>query len=180
MSLIRSRTTREIALPASCLTTVREALRDEAGPVATVNALHAAGFRSGEAVWRSFASGGDVDVESLGEGDFWTRLSDWFSRRGWGSFQFEAIHDGVGRLGSRDWAESEGGDERQPSCSFTTGLLSRILSTAGGGDIAVVETACRARGDAECHWAFGSEHTVHRLYGSLLEGRSFEDALREI
>ncbi|HKK93385.1 MAG TPA: 4-vinyl reductase [Longimicrobiales bacterium] len=180
MSLIRSRTTREIALPASGLTTIREALRDEAGPVATVNALHAAGFRSGDAVWQSFAGAGDLDVETLSGDEFWTRLSDWFSRRGWGSFEFEPIHPGIGRLASRDWVEAEGGDERQPSCSFTAGLMSKILTRTGGGDIAVIETACRARGDAECHWAFGSEDTVHQVYGSLLEGRSFEDALREL
>lgn len=180
MSLIRSRTTREVAVPASALTMVREALRDEAGPVATVNALHAAGFRSGEGVWQSFTAGADGDVESLEGGRFWTRLSDWFSRRGWGSLTFEPIHSGIGRLASRDWAEAEGGDERRPSCSFTTGLLSKILTAAAGGDVAVVETACRARGDEACHWVFGSEDTVHRLYGSLLEGRSFEEALREI
>lgn len=180
MSLIRSSAIREITLPAAGLRLVREALRDEAGPVATVNALHAAGFRSGAAVWQSLSSGGDAEVESLSGGEFWTRLDDWFTRRGWGSLAFEPIHPGVGRLASGDWAEAEGGDERQPSCSFTTGLLSRILTAAGGGDVAVVETACRTRGDRECHWAFGSEDTVHRLYRSLLEGRSFEDALREI
>lgn len=180
MSRIRPRTTREIALPASGLTTLREALRGEAGPVATVNALHAAGFRSGDAVWHSFADGGELDVAALSGDEFWTRLADWFSRRGWGSFDFEPIHAGVGRITSRDWAEAEGGDERQPSCSFTTGLLSKLLTRAGGGDIGVLETACRSRGDTECHWVFGSEGTVHRLYGSLLEGRNFEDALREI
>lgn len=176
MSPLPSRNPREITLPATGLTTVREALRDEAGPVAAVNALHAAGFRSGAHVRGDLGEA----IGSMSGGDFWARIGDWFSSRGWGSLAFEAIHDGVGRLVSPDWAEAEGGDERQPCCSFTTGLLSSLLSSAAGGEIAVVETACRSRGDSACHWVFGSEATIHRLHGSLLEGRTFEDALREI
>lgn len=174
------RATREIALPLSGLTTFREALRDEAGPVAAVNALHAAGFRSGEDVWRSLTRGDDERIRSISESAFWSGLTDWFARRGWGSLPFEPIHEGVGRLSSPDWAEAEGGEERQPSCAFTTGLLSSVLSSAAGGSVAVLETSCRARGDDVCHWIFGSEATIHRLYGSLLEGRSFEDALRAL
>jgi hypothetical protein len=176
MPSLRSRASREIALPASGLTVLREALSDEAGPVAAVNALHAAGFRSGERMWREV----DEEFGAMASSAFWTWLSGWFSRRGWGSLAFDSVHDALGRLSSSDWAEAEDGDERQPCCSFTTGLLSSLLTTAAGGEIAVVETACRARGDTACHWVFGSEATVHALYGSLLEGRTFEDALGEI
>lgn len=176
MPSLRSRATREIALPAAGLTILREALRDEAGPVATVNALHAAGFRSGEGIWGDLGA----DLGAMSGSDFWRGVGDWFSRRGWGSLEFEAIHEAVGRLSSSDWAEAENGEERQPCCAFTAGLLSSLLTHAADGEIAVVETACRSRGDSECHWVFGSEATVHALYASLLEGRSFEDALGEI
>jgi len=111
---------------------------------------------------------------------FWSNLSDWFRRRGWGSLTFESIHPGVGRLSSTDWAEAEGGEERQPSCAFTTGMLSSVLTAAGGGGVAVLETSCRTRGDEACHWVFGSENTIHQLYGSLLEGRSFDEALHAL
>lgn len=176
MPSLRSRASREIALPASGLTILREVLSDEAGPVATVNALHAAGFRSGEQVWGDL----DKDLGTMSSSAFWTWASEWFSRRGWGSLAFDSVHEAVGRLSSSDWAEAEGGDEREPCCSFTTGLLSSLLTTAAGGEIAVVETACRARGDSACQWMFGSEATIHALYGSLLEGRTVEDALHEI
>jgi len=174
------RATREIALPVAGLTTFREALRDEAGPVAAVNALHAAGFRSGDDVWEGLTRGDDERMRSISQAAFWSGLTDWFSRRGWGSLTFDPIHPGVGRLSSPDWAEAEGGDERQPSCAFTTGLLSSLLSSAAGGAIAVLETSCRARGDEACRWIFGSENTIRQLYGSLLEGRSLDDALRAL
>lgn len=177
MSPSTLRATREIALPVAGLTTLREALRDEAGPVAAVNALHAAGFRSGDDVWESLTRGDDDRMRSISETEFWSGLTDWFTRRGWGSLTFDPIHPAVGRLSSPDWAEAEGGEERQPSCAFTTGVLSSVLTSAAGGGVAVLETACRARGDDACHWVFGSEAAIHQLYGSLVEGRSFEDAL---
>jgi hypothetical protein len=176
MPSLRSRASREIALPASGLTILREALNDEAGPVATVNALHAAGFRSGEQIWREVGR----DLGAMPGSEFWSWTSDWFSRRGWGTLSFEPVHEALGQLASSDWAESQESDEPKPCCSFTTGLLSSLLSTAAGGDVAVVETSCRGRGDAACTWAFGSEVTVQALYRSLLEGRTFEDALPTI
>ena len=169
-------TSREVALPAASLTILREALGDEAGPVATVNALHAAGFRSGERIWDRL----DRDVGAMPGPEFWSWASDWFARRGWGTLAFDPVHDAVGRLASSDWAEADGAEASHPCCSFTTGLLSSLLTAAAGGEIAVVETACRGQGDAACHWVFGSEPTVQALYASLLEGRTFEDALLEI
>ncbi len=176
MPSLRSRTAREVALPASGLTILREALSDEAGPVATVNALHAAGFRSGERIWAEM----DRDLGAMPGSQFWTWAAEWFSRRGWGTLTFEPVHEAVGRLSSPDWAEADGAQARQPSCSFTTGLFASLLTAVAGGEVAVVEIACRARGDAVCEWVFGSEATVLALHRSLLEGRTFEEALAEI
>jgi len=180
MSPSTARATREIALPVSGLTTLREALRDEAGPVAAVNSLHAAGFRAGEEVWLGICRGDEAATRALSETAFWSTVGEWFGRRGWGTLTFEAIHPGIGRLESGDWAEAEGGEERQPSCAFTTGMFSSLLSAAAGGSVAALEISCRARGDDACRWVFGSETTVHQLYGSLLEGRPLEDALADL
>lgn len=180
MSTTLAPESREVALPVSGLTAFRTALRDEAGPLAAVHALHAAGFASGSDVLDG-VSGGGGDAAALLSGDhFWRRLAEWFEARGWGTLTFDALHPGVGRLTSPDWAEAEGEEEQQPSCAFTTGLLSKVLTTAAGGAIAVLETSCRARGDDVCTWVFGSEATVQKLYSALLEGRPFDDAVAEL
>ncbi len=46
--------------------------------------------------------------------------------------------------------------------------------------LGVLEVMCRARGDEECVFAFGSETRVHDLYGELLEGRDLAGALDAI
>jgi hypothetical protein len=180
MSPTISSSTREIALPVSGLTAFRTALKDEAGPLAAVHALHAAGFASGADVLEGVTGGSENAAAALSSGSFWRRLGEWFEARGWGTLTFESLHPGVGCLRSPDWAEAEGEKELQPSCAFTTGLLSSILTLAAGGAIAVLETSCRARGDDECTWIFGSEATVQKLYTTLLEGRSFDDAVAEL
>lgn len=174
---------RDITLPVTGLTALREALCDETGPVTAVHALHAAGFRSGPEILDTLMSedGVDaVDVTATPEDAFWRGLSDHFISRGWGALAFDPIHPGIGRLCSTDWAEAEGGTERHPSCAFTTGLFSKLLTDAAGGGIAVLEVTCRARGDDACQWVFGSETTIQLLYTSLIEGRAFNDALREL
>ena len=119
-----------------------------------------------------------LTLTELDQETFWERIGTALARRGWGSVTHEAIHPGVGLLTSSDWAEALGGqDESQPSCSFSTGLLSGLLSGAAGGPIAVLEVTCRAKGDGRCSFAFGSAATVHDLYGLLLDGRPLESAL---
>ncbi|MDT8369684.1 MAG: V4R domain-containing protein [Longimicrobiales bacterium] len=171
---------REVALPALGFTALREALFDETGPVTAVHALHAAGFRSGPEVAHHFVHEDGAAMTAIPDDAFWQGLSEHFASRGWGALTFDAIHPGVGRLCSDDWAEAEGGDERHPSCAFTTGLLSSLLTEAAGGGIAVLEITCRARGDDTCQWVFGSEMTIQVLYSSLIEGRALDDALRDL
>lgn len=175
-----SYTTREVALPATGLTELRKALRDEVGPLAAIHALHAAGYAAGEESVRTLLGADAPPLDEFASDRWWSRLSDHFERRGWGKLDHQDLHPGVGQLTSVDWAEAEGGDERQPSCAYTTGTISHILTHFAGGAIAVLETHCRARGDDHCSWIFGSEVTVHELYGSLLEGRALGDALEEL
>lgn len=167
---------REITVPVSMFGSLRSELEKEAGTLPTVHALHHAGYATGVAAAGSL--GGSSDVHGLGEGAFWSRLTDFFGKRGWGTLRHEQLHRAVGLLSSQDWAEAsvaEGGPEA--SCHFSTGFLSGILSELAGGPVAVLEVACRMRGESACRFAFGSEGAIHELYGRLLEDADLDGAL---
>ena len=169
---------REIAVPVSVFAALRAELEKEAGTLPTVHALHHAGYTAGVAAAASFARDGGAPPQSLGVDAFWSKLADFFGRRGWGTLRHEPAHPAVGVLTSADWAEAageEGGPEA--SCHFSTGFLSGILSELAGAPVAVLEVGCRLRGQDECRFAFGSEGVIHQLYGRLVDGGDFEGAL---
>ena len=172
---------RDVAIPAAGLITLRRQLAREAGSLAAIHALHAAGYSAGEALWEALRKGPAREPAELDAETFWERVAALLGRRGWGTLTHEPVHPGVGVLSSPDWAEALGTPEdEQPSCSFSTGMLSGLLSGAAGGAIAVLEVSCRARGDARCTFAFGSAATVHDLYGLLLDGRPLASALASL
>jgi predicted hydrocarbon binding protein len=174
------RNAREVALPASALAGLRRTLSREAGPLATTHALHAAGYSAGSALHALFTGGTDHAGE-LGEEEFWKALGSFLSRRGWGTLRHERVHPAIGVLASRDGAEADPAlEESQPSCAFTAGLLSSFLTHAAGGPIAVLEVACRSRGDEACRFAIGSGAAIHELYGKLLDETAFDAALAEL
>jgi hypothetical protein len=177
---MESRPTREVALPARGLSEIRRSLREEVGALASVHALHAAGYAAGEELYRSFARGHEEELHQM-EGDaFWAALSRFFASRGWGALSHDPAHPGVGLLRSDDWAEADAGSEAQPSCAFTSGLLAHFLTLAAGGPIAVLEVECLSGGGSCCTFAFGSEGAIHELYAHLLEGTSVVDALARV
>ena len=158
--------TRDVSIPAVGLTALRRQLQREAGTLATIHALHAAGYRAGEALWESLCRGwGREPLTELDGRAFWERLSAILGGRGWGTFTHRATHPGVGLLESRDWAEAGAQDAEQSSCSFSAGLLSGLLTGAAEGPIAVLEVSCRTRGADRCTFAFGTVQTIHDLYG---------------
>ncbi len=197
---------RDVAIPAEGLVALRRALREEAGPLATIHTLHSAGYATGEALFPAvlseitggvraagggeladggeFSDGGELaDGSELAERSgrsFWTGLSTFLSRSGWGSLDHRKAHAAVGVLSSPDWAEVGDAEESQPSCAFSTGMLAALLSRAADRPVAVVEVACRAVGDGSCRFAFGSEVAIHELYGRLLEDRDLESALASL
>ncbi|MBI4540631.1 MAG: hypothetical protein HY704_14115 [Gemmatimonadetes bacterium] len=171
------RNRREVLLPAAALTALRHGLRAEAGPLVAAHALHAAGYAAGDSLFDLFAISLDRPVGELGARRFWLQLSDFLARRGWGSLAHREVGSALGTVTSSDWVEAESsGGEQQPSCHFTMGLLANLLGRGGGGEVSVLEVQCRARGDPECCFAFGSEAAVHALYGRLLDGAPFEEA----
>jgi hypothetical protein len=161
---------REIAVPVSVFGSLRAELEKEAGTLPTVHALHHAGYAAGVAAAASLFVGDERDARSLGQDAFWSRLADFFGKRGWGTLQHERRHKAVGILSSSDWAEAaEGEGGRDASCHFSTGFLSGILSELAGGPVAVLEVGCRMRGEGACRFAFGSAGAIHELYGRLMD-----------
>ncbi|MGE0159464.1 MAG: V4R domain-containing protein [Gemmatimonadales bacterium] len=170
----RGTTPREIAIPATAFGSLRAHLEKEAGPLPTVHALHHAGYAAGAAAAPALGGGG----ASMGEDAFWSRLADFFSKRGWGVLRHARPHRAVGVLTSTDWAEASPGDGgSDASCHFSAGFLSGLLTELAGGPVAVLEVGCRSRGGESCQFAFGSEGAIHELYGRLLEDHSLDAAL---
>lgn len=169
---------REIAVPVSVFAILRKELASEAGPLATIHALHAAGYAAGAAAGEVFRNDPDEDVSEVPEDEFWSRVATFFARRGWGSLTRSTEREAVGLLTSEDWIESAGVEiSDDASCSFSTGFLSGLLTVLADGPVAVLEVTCRGRGEERCSFAFGSETAVHELYGQLLEGRDLDAAL---
>jgi len=168
---------REIAVPVSIFGSLRGELEKEAGMLPTVHALHNAGYRAGSAAAPTLSGNGD-DPGALPQGAFWSRLSNFFQKRGWGTLRHDTPHAAVGILSSADWAEAVASStEADSSCCFSTGFLSGLLSELAGGPVAVLEIGCRTRGADACRFAFGSEEVIHDLYGRLLDGTDLDGAL---
>lgn len=169
---------REIAVPISVFGSLRRELEKEVGMLPTVRALHHAGYHSGLAAAAVVDQAAGGNSCGLSEGRFWTRLSTYFSKRGWGTLRHRSAHAGVGILTSDDWAEATTDEvQADAGCSFSTGFLSGLLSQLAGGPIAVLEVGCRTRGADSCDFAFGSETAIHDLYGHLLDGADVDSAL---
>ncbi len=173
-------TPREVSVPAEAFDRLRSVLAQDAGDEAGVNLLHAAGFATGEAFFDLFAHTRAGSIADLSNDDFWSRLGAFFDGRGWGTLSLDSPHPGVSVLSSADWAESDETSRAHPSCAFTSGVLAYLLTRTAGAPVAVLETACRSRGDARCDFAFGSERTIQSLYAVLLEGHSLSQALSRL
>jgi len=157
---------------------LRAELEKEAGTLPTVHALHHAGYSAGVAASAAFRQQGGADPQSLGQDAFWSKVADFFAKRGWGTLAHGRPHRAVGVLTSADWAEASAGPvDPDASCHFSAGFLSGLLSELAGGRVAVLEVGCRTRGGAACQFAFGSEGAIHELYGRLLEGADLDAAL---
>jgi predicted hydrocarbon binding protein len=174
---------REIVVPVSIFSALRRELERESGPLATIHSLRAAGYAAGEQAASAFPTPQNEDVGAIPENEFWSRITAFFNRRGWGTLSRDGSPEAVGILISDDWVESAGvpddADEGS-SCSFTTGFLSGFLSRLAGGRVAVLEVTCRGLGDGRCTFAFGSEAAIHELYGHLLEGVELQRALTSL
>ena len=172
---------RDLAIPASAFTYLRQALRKEAGPLKATHALHDAGFATGESVFQEFARITRQDPSELDEARFWEALSRFFQGRGWGRVEHQRLHPGLGVIRARGWAEcAEDGGEHQPGCHFTAGLLAHMLGRVAQGPVAVLEVSCASTGGEHCDFLFGSEGAIHEVYGHLLNGQDLESVLQSL
>lgn len=171
----------ELAIPGSTLRVLRRSLQKEVGSLPTIHALQTAGYRAGDELFPSLAeTARPRALPELGQAEFWSVLQAFFLRRGWGHLVHRDSHPAVGILATVDWIEADDGREEQPTCAFTSGMLSSLLTEVAGAPIAVLELGCRSRGDGECRFAFGSEGVIHELYGLLLEGSTVDQALARL
>lgn len=172
---------REIAVPVSIFDSLRKELAEEADVLQIVRALHNSGYQAGLGAASSVHQDAGGDSFSLSESGFWTNLSEYFSRRGWGTLVHDPKHTAVGMLRASDWAEASPDDiDPDASCSFSAGFLSGLLSQLAGGPVAVLEVDCCTRGGEQCAFAFGSETAIHELYGRLLDGIDLDTALQAL
>jgi len=176
------RNSRDVAVPPQAFVALRRALLEKAGALSAVHALRSAGYEVGVTLADVFArevQGGDPT--SLDRSTYFARLSRFLEARGWGQLHHSAIHRGVGLMSSSDWAEATPeGDEDQPSCAFSSGMLAAFLTRTAGAPVAVIQVGCRSRGDESCSFAFGSEAAVEGLYHLLSENHDLETALAEL
>jgi len=169
---------REVALPVSVFEALRTEIEKDAGTLQTVRALHHAGYTAGLAAAGNVNREAGGDAFTLSSPGFWTHISDYFKKRGWGALEHRSLHPGIGLLTSQDWAEAvPGSGGENAGCGMSSGLLSGLLSQLAGGAVAVLEVRCRSRGDGSCDFAFGSETAIHDLYGQLLDGNDLDRAL---
>jgi predicted hydrocarbon binding protein len=178
----------ELALPVASLAAIRDALTAEVGANGAANALRAAGYAAGDALFTTFTQPFSGDVESgrapafneVSASTFWRRLSELFSTRGWGTLSHAAVHAGVGALHTSNWVEVVSDSATRPSCYFTTGLLANLLGQAADSEIAVLEVECRSKGDPRCSFLFGAPVTLEALYGRLRSGESVDQSIESL
>jgi predicted hydrocarbon binding protein len=184
----------ELALPVAALAAIRKELATAVGADTAARALQSAGNAAGDAFFRALAHGfgnvaGSPDPEQaarekLGAVDqaaFWRRFSELFAQRGWGHLSLQPVHPGVAALDAADWVEADpDAGAGRPGCFFTTGLLASVLGRVAGEDVAVLEVACRSRGDDRCRFLFGAPDTLDALFRAIQDGRDLEASLAAI
>lgn len=172
---------REIAVPGSVFESIRAEAASFAGTLQAVRALHLAGYRAGVEASAALNHEAGGNAFALTEVAFWSSLSGFFAKRGWGSFEHRSPHRAIGVLETSDWAEARPDSfDPEATCGFTTGYLCGLLTQLSGAPIAVLEISCRSRGQDTCEFAFGAESVIHDLYGSLLDGAEITTALKAL
>lgn len=167
----------EVTMPVEAMLELRRELTDAIGDAETIRRLERAGVAAGRSLARRLAQGeGQADddgagaLRSMAAADFWKRLSDLLSSRGWGRLEY-ARGAGVGELLSDDWIEADGEVPGSgPRCHFGAGMIGGLLAAASGRDVAVVELECRASGAERCRFAFGAPAAVDRAAAASAAG----------
>jgi predicted hydrocarbon binding protein len=156
-----------------------------AGPGVAAEILHEAGYGTGEALAAAWAEHvrkrtglsdpGDLDAGWLGP-----LLAELCREMGWGSLELAAIDERALVVSSVDWAEAEPGATAEPACYFSCGALAAFFTAvAGSGSaspIAVIEVACRSRGDDRCSFLAAGRDALAAVYDLMAAGRDWREA----
>lgn len=177
-----------LQFPPSTLAAVHRAALQDHSPAEAAALVRQIGFETGEGFLEAFSrwlehhrQDPGADPATLAADDFWHHLSAFFGSLGWGRMEFEQLHAGVGALTSTAWAEADAaGGARQPMCHFTTGMLADLLSRLIGSDLAVLEVACRSRGDGGCRFLIGGAEALQAVFESVRQGEEVEAAVRSL
>jgi len=143
------------------------------GSADAVDALRAAGFAGGDAVYRAFElwlqeTGAVPGASSLPSApdlaldEFAAHAADYFRAAGWGLVQFGSEdNDGVATVAVENcWETDPTGSEELPSCHLTTGMLAAFFGKLAGYPVAVMETECRSTGAGHCRFLLGNPEVM--------------------
>jgi len=171
--------TRAITLIGIAIPTLRE-LRagtlssHAAGPGSETNgvdALRAAGYAGGDAVYDAFEQ---WLAEGQGSGapnraapeltlqEFGEQAARYFHAAGWGRVEFNAAHEeGVASLTmDQCWEADTGRSEPAPSCHVTTGMLAAFFGRLAGYPVSVMEIECCSSGAERCRFLLGNAEVM--------------------
>lgn len=180
----------ELALPVDSLAALRRALGETLGADGAAHALLAAGHAAGDAFFQALSRvhahgmapqaqhAASAALRELGEDAFWSRLSQLFADRGWGTLVLETVHPGIGELRSPDWVEADAAaGALRPACFFSAGLLANLLGQVAGNEVAILEVECRSQGDVHCRFLFGAAATLDEVHRRIEAGEDVASAL---
>lgn len=170
----------DVRLPPGGLAELRRAI-EETSSQGAVRTLREAGRRLAADAAMAIADRSGRPLPALSLEAFFVELDRYFTEAGWGGLSHEAVHQGIGAVVAREWAESDPTENRTgPGCHISTGLLAELLSRAAGQPVAVMEVGCRSQGDEECRFLFGSPTTLLLVHKQLAQAGNLEDVLSRL
>ncbi len=175
-----------VRFPAGFLTALHRTLRQGRSLAEAAFLLRQIGYEAGGDFLAAFEHWAEEEMDqapltTLPPEQFWNRLSTFCESLGWGTLQWEPLHNGVAALDAPNWLEAEGVEgEAHPGCQVTTGLLADLLTRMAADDVAVMEAECRAQGGARCRFLFGSPALLSQIYEEMQRGTSHLEAVRRL
>ena len=138
-----------------------------------VNALRAAGYAGGEAVYDAFeqwlaeeespaANAVSRTAPELTLQEFGERAARYFHAAGWGLVEFDSEQEeGVATLAmGHCWEADSAAPETAPSCHMTTGMLAAFFGRLAGYPVSVMETECCSAGAERCRFLLGNTEVM--------------------
>ncbi|HEY4955732.1 MAG TPA: 4-vinyl reductase [Gemmatimonadaceae bacterium] len=141
------------------------------GDTEGIDALRAAGYAGGEAVYDAFehwlaedatSSVSSGSPQDLTLPEFGELAARYFHAAGWGLVEFDPGREQrVATLAMEDcWEADSAGNEAAPSCHVTTGMLAAFFGRLAGYPISVMEIECCSAGAECCRFLLGNAEVM--------------------